>query len=345
MRLRLEPEPVISVLIATYDRPALLASCLSGFSAQTMAPDLFEIIVVDDGSSGSATADTIEAGPADLHVRWCRIDHRGRSAAKNMAILLARGRIVLFFDDDDRPSPTLLEHHVDAHHEFPNEATAILGHTDWAPELTISPLMHFLTEVDQILFSYGSLTDGQALDWRGFWEGRLSCKRWFLLRHGLHDERLEYSIDVELGYRLAAHGLEVRYKEAARSIMVRPVTLDDFCRRCEGKGRAHAVMASLHPNPEVQRYAKVTDVGQRWERGQALLGPLVSRARVLEASLEADWHGHPLLEELYGCYRAIFEIHTAKGASEELDRLASTRSAPGVEESERHVFLGQPIDE
>ena len=71
--------------------------------------------------------------------------------------------------------------------------------------------MHFLTDVDQFLFSYGTLVDRQALLSRSFWDRRLSCKGWFLLRHGLHDERLDYSIDVELGYRLAAHGLEVRY--------------------------------------------------------------------------------------------------------------------------------------
>ena len=46
-----------------------------------MPPDLFEIIVVDDGSSGSAIAQAIEALPAECRVRWCRIDHRGRSGA------------------------------------------------------------------------------------------------------------------------------------------------------------------------------------------------------------------------------------------------------------------------
>ena len=87
----------------------------------------------------------------------------------------------------------------------------MLGFTDWAPELTVTPLMHFLTDVDKMLFAYGNLTDGQQLDWRGFWEGRLSCKRSLLVTNGLHDQRLAYSIDVEIGWRLARHGLKVLY--------------------------------------------------------------------------------------------------------------------------------------
>ena len=32
--------------------------------------------------------------------------------------------------------------------------------------------MHFVTEVDRLMFAYERLGDGQLLDWRGFWEGR-----------------------------------------------------------------------------------------------------------------------------------------------------------------------------
>ena len=90
------------------------------------------------------------------------------------------------------------------HEARPGEAVAVLGHTDWAPELARSPLMHYVTDVDRMLFAYERLRDGQVLDWHGFWEGRVSCKRSLLLQHGLHDQRLVYSIDSELAWRLRA---------------------------------------------------------------------------------------------------------------------------------------------
>ena len=97
--------------------------------------------------------------------------------------------------------------------------------------------MHYLTDVDRLLFSYGNLKTDVAHDWRCFWEGRVSCKRSLLLRKGLHDQSINYSIDVEMAWRLK-DDLDVRYWPEARSYMSRAMDLDDFCARMEGKGRA-----------------------------------------------------------------------------------------------------------
>ena len=64
--------------------------------------------------------------------------------------------------------------------------------------------MHYITDVDRLMFAYERLGDGQELDWRGFWEGRISCKRAARCATALHDQRLGYSIDVEMGWRLRA---------------------------------------------------------------------------------------------------------------------------------------------
>ena len=39
----------VSVLVPTYNRPALLKETLESLTRQTMAPGLFEVIVVNDG--------------------------------------------------------------------------------------------------------------------------------------------------------------------------------------------------------------------------------------------------------------------------------------------------------
>jgi glycosyltransferase involved in cell wall biosynthesis len=311
--------PAISVVIATYDRPEMLADGLEGFCAQNVAASSFEVIVVDDGSPGDKTSEVLERYEARLPLCWARIDHAGRSAAKNLGVQLARGKIVLFFDDDDRPTPELLHEHLAAHNRHPAEQVAILGHTTWAPELAVTPLMHFLTDVDRLLFAYGTLHEDQELGWQGFWEGRVSCKRGLLVRHGLHDQRLDYSIDIELGWRLARHGLRVRYWPSARSYLVRPVGLEDFCERSEGKGRAHAVLAHLHRCEEILHYTRVADARERWDAARPTLGRLTARARSIASALPASWDpADPRLSELHRCYRAIFDAYRAKGASEVL---------------------------
>ena len=161
---------------------------------------------------------------------------------------------MLFFDDDDRPRPTSSSEHLRAHERNPEEATAILGHTDWAPELEVTPLMHYVTEVDQLLFAYGNL-EPTASGSTGGASGRAGSRASasLLLRHGLHDQRLDYSIDVEMAWRLAPHGLEVVYEPAARSFMARPLDFDALLPPHEAKGRAQAAIAALHPDAEIAR--------------------------------------------------------------------------------------------
>ena len=278
------------MLIATYDRPELLRSLPRVVRDQTLDRSEYEVVVIDDGSDGDDLASGRSTSSRDeLQVVGLRIEHAGRSAAKNHAVLLARAPIVLFFDDDDRAAPDYLERHLAGHAAKPGEAVAILGHTDWAPELEPTPLMHYITDVDRLMFAYERLGDGQELDWRGFWEGRISCKRSLLVRHGLHDQRLGYSIDVEMGWRLAPFGLRVIYDSSARSLMARPIDFDAFCDRTEAKGRAHAIIAALHPGTEI-----ATRLAAR-RRGEALGGEAPHRARparaaspTLEAASQTD---------------------------------------------------------
>jgi len=315
--------PRLSVVIATYRRPDLLDGCLGSFAAQQAAPGSFEVVVVDDGTPEDANGPILARHAEQLPLTWVRIDHGGRSTAKNLAIELARGDVVLLFDDDDRAAPDLIERHLAAHEAESDEALAVLGHTDWAPELAVTPLMHFLTDVDKLLFAYGNLTDGQLLDWRGFWEGRLSVKRSLLLRRGLHDQRLAYSIDVELAWRLAPAGLAVRYVAAARSVMARSVDLEQFCARIEAKGRAAARFAQLHDTPEIRAYTRIDRADAEWAESARALP--VWKARLAELESSGDRQADAALHQLY---RRVFAAHYAKGVVEGLGGTA-VRIGPG----------------
>ena len=287
------------------------------------------MIVVDDGSETSTIDPLLEEFADQLSLAGLRIEHAGRSAAKNMAVLLARAPIVLFFDDDDRPAPDYLERHVVAHERRPDLGVAILGHTDWAPELDLTPLMHFVTDVDRLMFAYERLGDGQELDWRGFWEGRISCKRALLMRHGLHDQRLNYSIDVEMGWRVAPQGLRVIYDASAVSVMARPLDLDAFCDRTQAKGKAHAIIAALHPGTDIANAFQLDAAVDYWQQHRASESELRQRAATLEARSESD---ESVLADLHAAYRQLFRLLRAKGVAEATGEIgALDPPSPGPE--------------
>jgi glycosyltransferase involved in cell wall biosynthesis len=304
--------PRLSVVIATYARPGLLSRCLDGFVGQTLPSQAFEIIVIDDGSPGTEVAEVVSGYSERLPLVSIRIEHGGRSAAKNLGVLAAKGDIVLFFDDDDSPAPDMLAEHLKAHRTHPGEQVAVLGYTEWAPSLARTPFLHYLTDIDHKMFAYGTILDGDWLDWRYFWEGRLSCRRSMLVRHGLHDQRLDYSIDVELARRLSASGLRVVHHRAAVSYMERGPTLEDFCARMEAKGAANAIMAWLHPDDEMASYTGAHGAEARWAslRDQV---PAIRR-RVVQLQREAGQTSErDGLGPLWAAYRQLIDAYYTKG--------------------------------
>ncbi len=91
----------ISVIIPSYQRPETLAMCLDYFRSHNYAPEKYEIIVIDDGSSPTLkeTVDLFRMLP----LKYLYQKNSGPSAARNLGIREARGEIVAFIDDDCIP--------------------------------------------------------------------------------------------------------------------------------------------------------------------------------------------------------------------------------------------------
>ncbi len=299
----------------TLNRASLLAQSLESLARQTLSPSEYEVIVIDDGSTDD-TADVIPRFSSRFNLRCVSIENSGISAAKNLGLFLSEAPITLFFDDDDIADSALLREHLDAHSRNPDENIAILGHTTWDPRLEITPVMEYVTEIGQLLFSYRNCADGQQLSYTYFWGGRSSCKRRFLTQHGIFNQDFRAIIeDIELAYRLSKHGLGVVHARAAASFMARPVTFDDFCRRCEKQGDALRRFSMLHSEREVQAYCRVAGAAAQWaEVGQQLPSD-VDRVHELEAGLVSGLAGprEMILTELRDLYRRSFEAFRLKG--------------------------------
>ena len=95
--------PLVSVIIPTHDRHALLMEAIDSVRAQTYAP--IELIVVDDGST-DGTSEQLSGEPG---VRLLRIDHTGcPGAVRNAGVAIATGDHLAFLDSDDLWMPDKL---------------------------------------------------------------------------------------------------------------------------------------------------------------------------------------------------------------------------------------------
>jgi O-antigen biosynthesis protein len=97
----LDDAPFVSVIVATRDRAESLTGCLNSLLA--MEYPNFEIVVVDNAPSTSATAELINRRYRNTeNVRYVREDQPGLASAHNRGLREINASIVAFTDDDVR---------------------------------------------------------------------------------------------------------------------------------------------------------------------------------------------------------------------------------------------------
>jgi glycosyltransferase involved in cell wall biosynthesis len=327
--------PLIAAVVCTRNRVALLDRALEGLARQTLPKSSFEVVVVDDGSTDS-TSDLANRWSTELPLQFARQRAAGLASAKNHGLYRSRAPLVLFLDDDDVADAELLERHVLAHRQHPRLADAVLGYTRLATRLDADPLMDFVTRAGGYLFSYGTFADGAKLDFSHFWGGRTSCKREFLLRHGVFHQAFTFGCeDIELGFRLSRHGLTVHYRADAFSTMLRELSLEDFCARLRRQGRSNALFSSLYADRVVQEWTRVSEArsglaGLECRRGE--IEAVASRLDVMARQKIAA--SLPLTEfdlrPLHRAYRDVFHLSLYSGIAEGLDALPRDDGARGM---------------
>jgi GT2 family glycosyltransferase/glycosyltransferase involved in cell wall biosynthesis len=247
----------VSVVVPTHNRKEKLLACLASLARQSILPNEFEVIVVDDGST-DGTREAVAGLRLPFQLRYCRQENAGPGAARNRGIDEAAGELVLFVGDDIYADERLLEEHLLAHAANGEPGAAVLGHIDWPEGMPINPVMKYVCGSAMLQFAYSYIPTAPALDHRFFYTSNISLKRAFLVEAAEAGIRFDPAFsraafeDSEFAYRLQARGLQIHYAARARAVHDHPMDLDSFAGREFRAGEMAVVFYRKHPAEDDQ---------------------------------------------------------------------------------------------
>jgi GT2 family glycosyltransferase/glycosyltransferase involved in cell wall biosynthesis len=266
-RSRIEPAPPgggqspywlgvrVSVIVPTHNRKEKLLACLDALALQSVLPQEFEVVVVDDGST-DGTGDALAGRSFPFALRCYRQDGGGPGAARNLGIAQAGGELVLFIGDDILADQRLLEEHLLAHAANLDPGAAILGRIDWPDSMTPNAVMKYVCGDGMLQFAYDLIPKLATLDYTFFYTSNISLKRQFLLDAADAGVRFDPCFrhaafeDSEYAFRLTPRGLRIRYAEKARAFHDHWMDLDSFARRELHAGEMAVVYYRKHPGQD-----------------------------------------------------------------------------------------------
>jgi len=92
---------IVSCIICTRNRADSLRNTLASVGKVVLPEGLaVELLVIDNGSSDQTPAIVREARLGSIAVNYIREPRKGLSNARNTALIIAKGEIILFIDDD-----------------------------------------------------------------------------------------------------------------------------------------------------------------------------------------------------------------------------------------------------
>lgn len=202
---------MVSVIVPTYNRLWCLQKVIQNLEKQTASLDLFEVIVVSDGSS-DGTHEYLDSLQTPLNLICLKQENQGVAVTRNHGVQVANGRILLFLDDDVVPTETLIAEHLQAQQQ--NENLIVIGPMINPGDFKMKPWV----EWEQLMLTkqYKAMEAGE---WeptaRQFYTGNTSLPREKFVESGGFDPTFRRAEDVELAYRLADMGMKFKFQSSA----------------------------------------------------------------------------------------------------------------------------------
>jgi glycosyltransferase involved in cell wall biosynthesis/SAM-dependent methyltransferase len=251
--------PRISVILPTHNRKPALQQCLAALEAQSLNPDQFEVIVVDDGSS-DGTGEWVRQAKTKFVLEYIRQAHSGAGAARRKGVQRARGQYVLLLNEDTLAHPRMLAEHLRAHGHGESKLV-VLGSTHYSQDARHRALTQYLA-TRGFMFPQYAMRDGRDYECARLTAGNVSVARGVLLAAGSFEPKLRVAEDLELGLRLDQRGLRLLYHAAAEAGQQRlDITVADLVQRARNYGPAYLWLLRKYPHLRSQMPVALQDMG------------------------------------------------------------------------------------
>jgi len=292
-------QPSVSVLIPSHQRRESLRRALLALAGQSAEPGSYEVVVSIDGSTdGSEEMVASLDVPYDLRVTAGPA--RGRAAACNSALALARGEVLIVLDDDMRASPALVERHR-SHHPRGSRRCVVgaapIELDSASPRAARHARAKFNAHLERLA------RPGHEFTARDFYSGNASLRTEVLRELGGFSESFAAygNEDVDLSLRLRQSGVELSYDAEALAVQAYEKDLRALIRDTAQKGQTAVILARTHPAAFGElKLANPWDGSRPWLAVRALLLRLTRHLPALRRGIAA---AAAVLERL-GLWRA-----------------------------------------
>jgi len=197
---------MISVVIPAYNAAQTIGSCLAALSNQSLEPTLYEIIVVDDGSTDGTGRIAKDSG--------AKVISQPRSwpaAARNSGVEYAGGEIVCFTDADCVPNSNWLD--VGCKGIYATRQRSLVARfvqLEYEDKYDLLRRQEYIDFIDTHSAAY---------------------RREVLQVNNGFDSRFHYLEDQELSFRFAARGYKMVFQPRATVCHLHAATLTQYTRK------------------------------------------------------------------------------------------------------------------
>ena len=249
--------------------------------------------------------DELTVTGTDLELTILRQRHRGPAAARNLGVRAARAPWVALIGDDTVPEPGWGAAISRRAATDPGGAgnDGWVGRVRWHPRLRVTRFMAWIND-NGLQFGFGLIEDPDDLPFNLLYTSNVLLPKRLLEREPF-DERFPFAAyeDTELGYRLSARGLRLRFLPDAVVAHDHPTTVTSFAARQRRAGASAVTFRSLHP--ELHWFVRLPAEGPPPCPPRAKVAALTTAARLIE----------PFPIELPRLWTAALDGHYARGAA------------------------------
>ncbi|NQU19306.1 glycosyltransferase [bacterium] len=245
-----------SLIIPAHNRKRLLMACLDSVREQTFNKDRMEVIVIDDGSKGSAIKKVVDGFKNLLsHVVYYRgYPSKGPAYARNIGVSLSTSSIVGFTDDDCVLEPDWIEKMVETHQR--NQDIVAVGGLTIASSQGIPVLVgQFLStcSIENVIYGKKEIIFFPTCN--------VSLKRWIFEKHRLNEIfLLPAGEDLEFFWRLFQAGHRFVWNKDIKVIHYRKDAAATFIKQAYMYGRGNLLVRHLYNDHPLLKELKTSIV-------------------------------------------------------------------------------------